>query len=85
VFLCLFLRVIFAQFSDCKGNNIFLDEQKNDFFTKKTTTKIGRLRMKIYCNTLQKWRKKYQNVGQMLPNLMSKTKEKTLTTLFLSH
>ena len=29
--------------------------------------------------------KKYQNVGQMLPNLMSKTKEKTLTTLFLSH
>ena len=56
--------------------------KKNDFFTKKTTTQIGRLRMKIYCNTLQKQRKKYQNVGQMLPNLMSKTKEKTLTTLF---
>ena len=50
--------------------------KKNDFFTKKTTTQIGRLRMKIYCNTLQKWRKKYQNFGQMLPNLMSKTKEK---------
>ena len=59
--------------------------KKKRFFTKKTTTQIGRLRMKIYCNTLQKWRKKYQNVGQMLPNLMSKTKEKTLTTLFLSH
>ena len=29
--------------------------------------------------------KKYQNVGQMLPKLRSKTKEKTLTTLFLSH
>ena len=59
--------------------------KKTIFSQKKTTTKIGRLRMKIYCNTLQKWRKKYQNVGQMLPNLMSKTKEKTLTTLFLSH
>ena len=32
--------------------------KKNDFFYKKTTTQIGLLRMKIYCNTLQKWRKK---------------------------
>ena len=42
----------------------------------------GEITFFFYCNTLQKWRKKYQNVGQMLPNLMSKTKEKTLTTCF---
>ena len=52
----------------------------------------GEITFFFYCNTLQKptflaskTAKKYQNVGQMLPNLMSKTKEKTLTTLFLSH
>ena len=30
-------------------------------------------------------RKKYQNVGQMLPNLGFKAKEKTLTTCFVSY
>ena len=46
----------------------------------------------LYYNTPQKptflaskTAKKYQNVGQMLPELRCKIKEKTLTTLFLSY